>query len=298
MIHRLPPLACVALALAALSCKPAPKKEPVPEEAGLVRVGSEVITQADLDYQLQEKHGGRSDEATRSQALAELTERARFSQAARDAGLDRDPVARAEIARMLASRLRETALDPKLKEAAMPVPETRLRELYQSHLAKFQSPEKRQVAVLWLNPGANPERLKQYQEKLDQAREWFFSQSELVKQPDQGFSTLSVDYSEHAATRFQGGVLGWIEAEGTGTGWTREVARIAFSLNEVGEVSPVTTGPEGVFLVRSMAMKPAMTGSYESVRSQLEREEQARVKKQREQEFQQEIQSKYPAVVK
>lgn len=297
MIRRQQCLACVSFALAAVSCKPAPKKEIISGEVGLLRVGSEVVTQADLDYQLKEKYEGRSDYATRSQALAELTERARFSQAARDAGLERDPVTRAEIARILAARLRETVLEPKLRDANMPVPETRLRELYQSNLTRFQSPEKRQVAVMWLNPGANPERVKQYEEKLGQAREWFFGQSELVKQPDQGFSILSVDYSEHAATRFKGGVLGWIEAEGGGNGWTREVARIAFSLKAAGEVSPVVTGPEGVFLVRSMAVKLAMTGSYETVRNLLEREEQARLKKQLEQEFQQISQSKYPAVV-
>ena len=294
MIRRQQCLAFVAFALAAISCKPAPKKETISREVGLIRVGSEVITQADLDYQLKEKHDGHSDEATRSQALAELTERARFSQAARDAGLERDPVTRAEIARILASRLRETVLEPKLRDANMPVPETRLRELYQSNFTRFQSPEKRQIAVMWLHPGANPERVKQYEEKLGQAREWFFGQSELVKQADQGFSILSVDYSEHAATRFKGGVLGWIEAEGGDNGWTREVARIAFSLKVAGEVSPVVTGPEGVFMVRSMAVKPAMTNSYESVSNLLEREEQARLKQQLEQEFQRMIQLKYP----
>ena len=67
---------------------------------------------------------------------------------------------------------------------------------------------------------------------------WFFAQSELVKQPDQGFSVLSVDYSEHAATRFKGGVFGWIEAGGAGSDWSRELARIAFSLKDDGEVSP------------------------------------------------------------
>ncbi len=286
--------------MAAVSCKPSPKKETVTEteNSGLLRVGSEVVTQADLDYQLKEKHDSRNDDATRSQALAELAERARYSQAARDAGLDRDPATRAEIARILAARLRETELEAKIREANLPVPETRLRELYQSNLTRFQSPEKRQVAVMWLNPGSNPERMKQYQEKLGQAREWFFGQSELVQQPDQGFSTLSVDYSEHAATRFKGGVLGWIEAEGEGSVWSREVARIAFSLKEAGEVSPVVTGSEGVFLVRSIAIKPAMTAAYESVRDQLEREEQSSLKKQMEQNFQRNIQLKYPTVVK
>lgn len=298
MIRRLEQLACLFFALAAASCKPAKQKETVAENDGLIRVGSEVITQADLDYQLKEKHAGRSDEATRGKALAELTERARFSQAARDAGLDSDPVARAEIARILAARHREASLDPKLKEANMPVPEARLRELYESNVARFQSAEKRQVAVMWLNPGTNPERVKHYQEKLAQAREWFFGQSELVKHPEQGFSVLSVDYSEHAPTRFKGGVLGWIEADGVGSGWSREVARIAFSLKEVGEVSPVLTGPEGVFLVRKMAVEPAKTGSFEATRNLLEREEQIRLKKKLEQEFQEEIQSKYPAAAR
>jgi len=299
MIDRLQCLACMALALAAVSCKPpAKKQETAAETGGLLRVGSEVIIQADLDYQLKEKHDGRSDEETRSQALTELAERARLSQAARDAGLDRDPVARAEIARILSARLRETVLDPKLREANMPVPETRLRELYQSNLARFQSAEKRQVAVMWLNPGADTERGKQYEEKLGQAREWLFSQSDLVQQPDQGFSTLSVDYSEHAATRFKGGVLGWIEAEDGGSGWSREVARIAFLLAAAGDVSPVVTGSEGVFLVRFMAVKPGMTNSYEDVRNLLEREEHARLKQQEEQKFQDVIRLRYPTVVK
>ena len=298
MMCQLRRLACLAFLVAVVSCDPAPKKSALSEEGVLLEVGSVEITQADLDYHLQEKHSGRMDEEARRKALDELAERARFTQAARDAGLDDDPLARAEIARILTTRLKEKLLYPKLKEAAVPVPEARLRELYESEASRFQSPEKRQVAVLWLNPGADPDRGKAYQDKMTKAREWYFSQSDLAEKPDQGFSVLAVDYSEHAATRFKGGVLGWIDREGGSTDWSRVVAETAFSLGNTGDVSPVIVRPEGVFLVRLMVVQPVVQKPFESVRAVLEREEQARLREQLELEFNRDIQSKYPAAMK
>ncbi len=72
----------------------------------------------------------------------------------------------------------------------------------------------------------------------------------------------------------------------------------AFLLRDLGEVSPVITGPKGVFLVRIMAVKPPMTSSFEAVWNLLEREEQARLKTELEQEFQRDIQSRHPAAVR
>jgi hypothetical protein len=109
--------------------------------------------------------------------------------------------------------------------------------------------------VLWLNPNGDPARGKQYEEKLTAAREWFFKSGELKDHPAEGFSVLSVDHSEHAASRYKGGVVGWLEREGGMDAWSKAVAEIAFSLKEPGEVSAVTARPEGVFLVRYMALK-------------------------------------------
>jgi hypothetical protein len=290
----IPTVAALALVLVAASCN---KSEPIvtapPAEDGevLFRVGTIAIYQADLDYHLKEKHDGRSDDATRELALTELSERASFAQAALDADLDRDPLIRAEFARLLATRLRETELFPKLKAAAAtPISEECLRKIYNSQSARFASPEKRQVAVLWLKPGPDPARVKRYTDKLTKAREWFFEESDLADQPEKGFSVLSVDHSEHAASRFKGGVLGWIEAKGGATEWNRAVAEMAFSIPELGDVSPVTTRPEGVFLVRWMAHKPALKRSFDSARAELEKLERNRLKEQLEAEFRRGIQ--------
>ncbi|MFP6895023.1 MAG: peptidylprolyl isomerase, partial [Roseibacillus sp.] len=53
--------------------------------------------------------------------------------------------------------------------------------------------------------------------------------------------------------------------------WSKPVAAIAFTLGEKGEISEVTIRPEGVFLVRLVDLKPAVTRSFESVAATLKR---------------------------
>ena len=106
---------------------------------------------------------------------------------------------------------------------------------------------------------------------------------------------MAVDHSEHAGSRFKGGEVGWMEREGGTTDWCRAVAEIGFSLDETSEVSPVVTRPEGVFLVQLMAVQPALQRTFESVRSELEKKEQSRLRRKLEAEFHQEIAGRYPA---
>lgn len=293
--------AVLACLLALGSCRRAPVEpaaSPAPEigAGGLLRVGSVTVTEGDLEYHLREKHAGRDDAATRRKALDELARLAAFSQAALDAGLDSDPVFRAEMARILGARLKETVLAPQLKNSAVAIPVERLREIYKSQSARFQSAEKRQIAVLWLNPGADPERLSRYQVKMAQAREWYLNHNDLKEHPEQGFSVLSVDYSEHAASRYKGGLIGWLERDGGVDPWSKAVAEVAFSLKEPGEVSAVVSRPEGVFLVRNMAVQQAVIRPFEAVAPELERAERQRLMKSAEIEFNQSIEMKYPAV--
>ncbi len=291
----------IACLLTLVSCKQEVREQAAStpsttDDGVLVRVGSVTVTQKDLDHQLKERHAGRLDAESREAALDELTDRARLTQAAHDAGLDDDPIARAEIARILSNRLREIQLDPQLRKVvSAEIPESRLREIYESRKDQYQSPEKRQVAVLWLDAGANPERVSQYQAKLSQARDWYLANSDLVAHPDQGFSVLSVDYSEHAASRFKNGVLGWLERQGGADPFGKAVAEIAFSLKMPGDITDVITRPEGVFLVRCMAVTPESIRPFESVSSELEQTERQRLRQAAETDFAAAIKSRYPA---
>ena len=299
MKHRtLRPVLFVLLAVLS-ACSPKQKDEVTAAPAGkgttsLLSVGSVVVDQADLDYQLKENHSGRTDEETRKKALAEMASRAQFVQAALDENLQNDPMVRAEFARILVNRLKEKNLSPQLKAASERLPEARLRELYAAGESRYRSNERRQVAVLWLNPNGDPQREKQYIEKLATAREWFFKNGDLKDHPDQGFSVLGVDYSEHQASRYQGGEIGWLESGGGMDAWTKALAGIAFSLAEPGEVSAVVSRPEGVFLVRYMALKPANLRPFEAVVDELNQTERQQIRKEAEVKFNQTIKEKHP----
>jgi len=263
------------------------------DEGALFRVGSITVYESDLKRELEERHAAPNDKEAKTKALDELVTRAQFAEAALAAKLDRDPAVRAQMAHALAARYKEQNLLPRLKELSAPIPESRLRELYHAAEGRFRSGEKRQVAVLWLNPNGDPERTRQYQEKLTAAREWFSNHGDLKDHPDQGFSVLSVDYSEHAASRYKGGIVGWLEREGGMDAWSKAVAEIVFSLKEPGEVSAVITRSEGVFLVRYMALKPAVLRPFEAVSDELERAERQRLRAAAEAEFESGIKTNY-----
>jgi hypothetical protein len=289
----------LALLLAALpSCKDSPpKQDPASPSSAraddLARVGSLVITEQDLQHRLTERHARRNDPETRQAALEELVAHARFAQAALDAGMADDALLRSEMGRLLESRLRETELAPKLA-AITEIPEARLRAAYEADLARFQAPERRQVAALWMDPGPDPARAESYVAKMAQARDFMLKSEDLMAHPEKGFSILGADYSEHQASRYRNGEIGWLEREGAFDPWSKAVAAIAFALETKGAISEVITRPEGIFLVRLMDIRPAVTRPFESVAAELERAERTRLHREIEAEFEQSIRSRYP----
>lgn len=292
-------IASLALFMVMASCKgsqnPDDDDVSLEKEAWLLRVESEVITEDDLELYLKERHQGQANERTRELALDELAQRARYVAAALDAGLSSDAVVKAEISRIFKNRYREESLFPEVKKLLEdPVPVEELRSIYEDNKSRYQSNEKRQVAVLWLSPGADPKRRALYEKKLRAARSWLTENAELMSEPEKGFGVLSVDHSEHAASRFKGGVLGWVEKEGGMDKWDQAIGEIAFSLKAPGDVSEVLVRNEGIFLVRYMNQKTAVVRSFETVKEVLARAFKNRQREELEARFKDELIEKYP----
>lgn len=269
----------------------------VREDVVWLRVGSVEVRESDLLHRLDEEFSGRRDAEARKRCLEGLGRSAQLVELALESDLLDDPVLRAELARVMAQRIKEQTLYPNLKDLGSKVSEKRSRELYEANLDRFQANEKRQVAVLWLDPGKDPQRQRQYQERLNAARTWCFENVELSTDATRGFGELSIDYSEHQATRFSGGVVGWLEQAGGMDSWSRTVADIVFSMAQPGDVSEVVTRPEGLFLVRYMANTPAFTRPFEAVSAELESLEMARLKGETEKAFWEGVASKHPIQV-
>ena len=287
-----PALLCLLISLS--SCEdPATTGSPAlpPEETAtdeLFRVGAVVIREPDLLYHLKDRYEGHNDEPTRKRALEDLVRRAQFANEALEAGLRKDPVVSAEVRRLLETRLRESRLKALIAQAPE-VSEQRLRAIYQSQIENFQSPETRKVAVLWLDSGPDPERVRRYRDRLTEARTFAIENKDIADHPGKGFSILGADYSEHSASRFRGGIVGWLGREGSLDPWSKAVANIAFSLETPGDISEVTARAEGVFLVRLVERKPAVTRSFESVAPTLKRAQESRTRENIRKKFEEDI---------
>lgn len=283
-----------------LSCKEPTSDEAVPlqEEAPvadadgvLFRVGSIEVLESDLEFQLKQRDAGGDEEEARKAALAELVRRARLAQAGLDADAAIDPGVREQIGTLLAQPALEKQ---RARLQALSVSEDRLRELYQENLDQHQKPEQRQVAVLWLNSADNDAKAQAYAKRLEEARNFAMQNKDILNHPEKGFSILGADYSEHAASKFRGGMVGWMEAESGQTAWHKAVAAIAFALEQNGEISEVTTRKEGVFLVRVMDVAPARTLPFDAVAERLRQSELGRLRKELRASMAHELEGDYP----
>ena len=289
----------MALVLICQSCQDSEKKEHAnaqekgPKDAPLFQIGSITIKNSDLDYYLDERFKSRQKESVRESAINDLIKKAQFAQDALDMGLADDPAVKSEYIRLLGSRLREKVLFPRIKSTPE-ISEEKLRKIYESEKKLYLSQETRKVAVLWLNSGSDQERIRYYVKRLEEARRFAQETDDIAKNPEKGFSVLGPDYSEHSASRFRGGLLGWINNSSTTDPWLNTVSEIAFALKEKGQISEVISHKEGVFLVRLIDLKSGTSRTFQSLKASLKNKEQQRIKKRIQSDFEEEIQSRHP----
>jgi hypothetical protein len=269
-------------------------KADLADDASLVTVGALSIRQSDLAHYIKEHHENRFDPTTQKKALAELVQLTQFAQAAKDDHLENDAAVRVETLRVLANRYKEKKLRESLKEInADKITRERLKEIYDQNASRYISPEKREVAVLWLDHKGDDERKEKYVEKLNSAKSWLLTQPDVINSPQKGFSIASIDHSEHVASRYKGGVIGWLEAAGGFDAFTKACAQIAFQLPTDGAVSDVIVRNEGVFLVRLIRRKNPLQINFDSIEKSLLEEEMQRLRRNAEHEFVQSIEKKY-----
>lgn len=280
--------------LALSSCDRAPAPDATPASTVLLRVGRLSVTESDLQQELLNRGLQQAAAAQRAEVLKDLGRRAQLAAAALEAELLQDSEVRAGLARLLSARLKETRLEPKLRELSAAITAEDLQRAYKANLSRYQSSARRQAAVLWLDPGPDPRRRERYQLKLTEALQFYQSQSQLQANPAEGFSVLSVDHSEHQASRYKGGVAGWFSKDGAPDAWSRAVSEIVFGLGKLGSISGVVERPEGLFVVRFMAEQPASQQSLEQVKPQLERQLRAEAQQRIEAEFYGALESRHP----
>ncbi len=234
----------------------------------LAEVNGRPISEASFRQGWEGRPPAQDTPENRERWLQRLIQRSALAQAAQAAGLDEDPQVIEQFENLLINRLRETQLQPEL--AALQAPETEVRASYDANRAgEFAEPERRRVAVIWLNTRGQAPLEERYTPRLNEIRA-ASAKGEHALPTVAGFGEHALA-SEHRASRFNGGDLGWVEDHSANDAWLSAVWHIAKSLTTPGEVSPVVANEHGLFLVRLIERKAAHVREYESVKAAIER---------------------------
>ena len=261
-----------ALLAALCACGERPAASPDSPDI-LVTVDGRAITTAQFALHRESLGGGMDSPESRRATLDDLVRRFTLAEQARAAGLAEDPEVVAQFENLLVRRLRETKLEPSF--AAVEVSDDEVAAWYESNKeSRFASPARDRLAVLWFGTRGLAPLAGRYRPRLESARDT------VVEHPDAfpaaaGFGSLAIECSEHRASRYRGGDLGWINATETvpgGDSFPAMVATIGRGLAGIGDVSPVTESGDGLFVVRLVDREPAGIRPLDQVRDEIRRE--------------------------
>ncbi len=231
----------------------------------LAEVAGRQITVGDLEREMTRRGGGLvfADPEIRQALLAELVERELLLAAAVEAGYDRDPEAVAVFERMVAARYQSDALDALL--AGVTVDDAAVAAYYRTHRDAYARPARVQAAMIFftLPTTASEERRQEVQARAERVRSEALALDATVRH----FGSLAVDHSDDRASRYRGGVIGWlVEHPGRSYRWHPAVVEAVFQLSAPGAISPVITADDGLYLVRLVEREGATPQPLERVR--------------------------------
>jgi len=220
-------------------------------------VGPVSITVDDMVAEAVRRHALAAAAGDPEAFLQRLTDREALIATALRRGLQHDEAIRRQYENMLIGRLRTDELEPLLTE--VDVTPDDIEGAYLADEASYRISALTHVAVLRLQHGMG--RGDKVREQLQAVREG------MLKDPADGpgFGKLAIANSDHQASRYRGGDVGWLR-DGQGPSWLPQaVIQAAWELEEPGQLSLVIEDDKAVFLVRMIEKKGEGRRPLESV---------------------------------
>lgn len=220
----------------------------------LASVGARALRRSDLRFDL-ERRRARGDRTPPRQVLDELAQREALLAHAVELGLDRDPGVIRQGQNLLIAALKER----ELTRADAPSPAAshlppRNGESRRARTADtVRAPTQARLAILrqQLPPHTSAARRAAAMERLETARQ----RAGQLPAETAGFDSLATEFSDDDATRYHGGDLGWLIEDPSRLRHDPAMLEAGFRLREIGELSPVVEGRDGLYLVRLLGRR-------------------------------------------
>ncbi len=187
-------------------------------------------------------------------------------ESARKAGIDAQPEIRRSIEQLLTSQyLRDTL---RATQSGLSVTDAEVEAYYAAHTDDFTVPARRRIAMLRVGvaEGADEAAWDAARKRLQEARGKVATLGADILH----FGPIAREYSDDQATRYRGGVLGWVR-DGRAQDYRHDRAMLeaADALKEPGALSDIVRGADGLYLVRLVEATPEQPRSLDELRDGL-----------------------------
>lgn len=232
----------------------------------IARIGNQYVTEAMFIEEMQRRGGNQPGQFQsvdqRRALLDDLVYRRALVDAAQRAGLDAQPAVRRSLDQILANQYLQGTLRQKQQDIAIAPAD--VRSEYERRTDSYTVPARRRLAMLRIGvaAGADDSTWSQAEERMAQARTRALALGADVPH----FGVLAREYSDDRASRYRGGVIGWItEDRAERYTWDAAALDAGLALEHNGDVSEVLRGTDGVYLVRLVEAEPARARDFDDL---------------------------------
>ncbi len=239
-----------------------------PPAQWVARLGDQYITQAMFEQEML-RRGGRQpgqfqDLAQKQALLDDMLLHLALVDAARRDGIDRDPETRRSIEQLLTTRYLQDTLRKRQNEVR--VDDAEVAAFFEKNVDDYTVPARRRVAMIRIavTEGADDDAWKRAETRAADA----LAKARALERTTPHFGVVAREFSEDQATRYRGGVLGWL-TEGRSGDYRHDRALLdaAYALQQPGDFSPVLRGADGVYVARLVELQPRQSRSLEQLRA-------------------------------
>ncbi|MCB1559604.1 MAG: peptidyl-prolyl cis-trans isomerase [Xanthomonadales bacterium] len=218
--------------------------------------------------------------------LDELVYQQALVEHARREGIDRLPEVRRSIDQILAGQVLRR--DLREQQEKVQVSDAMVRAFYDANADSYQVPERRRIAMIRIGvaDGADPARWDDAEQRITQARKEALALDDDVTH----FGDVARTFSDDQASRYRGGVVGWIATD-TPERYARDpvVLEAAAALPEPGDLSAPLRGKDGWYLVRLVDLQPSRARPFEELEAGIRQRLRQEGMKSLEQSFRQQV---------
>lgn len=241
-------------------------------EVVLATVNDVVITQNEFVKEMALRGGkipGQYQTVEQRRALLDaMIERKAMLLAATEANYAQDPIIKRQLENMMIRKLTQDRIQGVL--ASLHISDEEVAQFYQNHKQDYARPARRQIAMIRISL---PEKSSaSYVEKSRLKMQQALDEVAALDPKIMHFSAVARKYSDERASRYRGGVVGWlVDHPAMKHKWSKQVVDAAFALQVPGELSEVIQTEDGLYVLRLVRSESASEQRLDEVRDGIAR---------------------------